>query len=137
MKYLMSTPPPVIHGAETMAPGGEPVIPWFPAPVRSVFLSIESFRDAAFATVEEVDIDPDVLADTLCKRYPGLPRQLHENYVMATALAARMLEIGERVRPIITEDVTQLQVVNTPKVLTLWEEQPIKGKVCKPSIVTL
>lgn len=112
---------------ETYAGNGDPVVPWFPAPVRSVFLSLTSWKYAPYAIVSETDLDPDELAARLAAQYPGLPETLHSNYVLATAVAAAKLPVGTRVRPIITADAAHIQVVNDDTVITLWETQPIKG----------
>ena len=130
MHYLVSLAPE--KGAddtvgETYAGNGEPVVPWFPAPVRNMFLSVDSWDFAPYAIVVEGDFDIDAFANRLCEHYPGLPAVMHSNYVLATAMAAAQLPVGTRVRPIITPDTAHLQVVNEDTVLTLWEKQPIKG----------
>jgi len=130
MRFLLSLAPERgTHDptGETYAGNGEPVVPWFPAPVRSVFLSLTSWAYSPYAIVSEPDLDPDVLAARLAAQYPGLPETLHNNYVLATAMAAAKLPVGTRVRPIITADAAHLQVLNDDTIITLWETQPMKG----------
>lgn len=129
MHYLVSLAPEKANAeanGELFAGNGEPVIPWFPAPVRNMFLSLKSWKMASYATVVEEALDLDTLVELLVIQYPGLPRALHENYVLNTALVAAQLPIGTRVRPIITPDTASIQVANENIVLTLWDTQPIK-----------
>ena len=130
MRYLVTLPPVVLPGGNTDAQptaGGLPVVPWFPAPLRQSFLAIGPWQLVDFAVVADVDIDPDALAQSLFEQYPGLPKVLHDNYVLATALAAAQLPLGARVRPIIDYDEAQVQVVDKATLITLWHEQPTKA----------
>jgi hypothetical protein len=129
MKYLVTLAPAqvgAVAAGEDWAGGGEPVIPWFPAPVRNVFLSTTSWKFAPYATVIDSTFNLDSIVEALCIHYPGLPRTLHENYVLETAVAASRLSVGNQVSPIINENSAQIQVKDTNKLITLWTAQPIK-----------
>lgn len=131
MHYLVSLAPEKDNeqaDGELLAGNGEPVVPWFPAPVRNMFLSIASWRFTPYAIVVSQELNLDELVNQLAAKYPGLPRTLHENYVLETAVAAAQLPVGTRVRPIITTDEAAIQVVNEDRVITLWTEQPTKKR---------
>ena len=125
MPYLVATSPAVGEVAE-WADRGEPVVPWFPATLRNVFLGCRTFRPATHALATGCCLDPDELAAGLAKQYPGLPAKLCENYVLRTAQAARQLPTGTLVRIFITADSARLQDIKTDTILTLWEQQPFK-----------
>ena len=108
------------------ADNGEPVIPWFPAPPQNAFLGLDSWRLASHAKVLDRDVDPDVLAGRLAVQYPGLPRVLVENYVLAVAHAAVGLPVGSVVRCLVTPESATLQVTATDQLVTLWSEQPLR-----------
>lgn len=111
------------------APVGEPVVPWYPATLNNAFLAIGSFKPALVVAVEEVDLDPDTLADKLTSEYPGLPRVLHRNYVFATAVAAAKYPLGTKLMITITEDSAVLHEVGTTRTLTLWDSQPLNKEL--------
>lgn len=126
MKFLVSVPPTQTTENDKWAGAGEPVIPWFPAPVDNVFLSVDSFKKSPYAeVVERADLDPDVLAETLKKQYPGLPATLHENYILATATAAHAYPVGTRFQIFITPNTAKLKVVGKEDYHLLWEQQPL------------
>lgn len=128
MKYLVSVPPEQVSDddKDRWAPGGELVIPWFPAPPQNLFLCVPSFKFAPYAVVKDVsDFDPDVLAAQLKKQYPGLPDKLHENYVLETARIALRFPVGTRFQPFIDINSVKLRVVGTESMNTLWEKQPM------------
>lgn len=132
MKYFVSLPPlqrQNNEGARDWAPAGEAVIPDFPAPPKNRFLSLVSFKPAPYAVVLDVTFDPDVMAGILKKEYPGLPPDLHDNYILRMCQAAAELPIGTRVRVIVSEEQATLQVVDTDKTIVLWTEQPLKKKM--------
>lgn len=130
MRYLVTLPPVMLPGGNTDAPptaGGIPVVPWFPAPLRQSFLAIGPWQLVDFAVVADVELDVDALSQALFEQYPGLPKVLHDNYVLATALAAAQLPLGARVRPIIDDNQAQVQIVDKATLITLWHEQPTKA----------
>ena len=132
MKYLFAVAGyrlPGVSADYCQAAGGEPVVPWFPAPPQNAFLGLDSWQLASHAKVIDQDIDPDVLAERLRAQYPGLPRQLLENYVLGVARAAANLSVGATVRCLVTTDSATLQVGGTDQVITLWSEQPINKPI--------
>lgn len=129
MRYLLALSPATATVATAAA--GEPVVPWFPAPPKNSFLGLTSWKLADYAAVRDTDLDPDAMAEALAAQYPGLPMQLHRNYVLATAYAAADMPLGTRVRPIITPDSAALQNMDTSDIVTLWQEQPLKGVYTK------
>ena len=70
-------------------------------------------------------MDPDELAKALFKEYPGLPLNLHENYVFAIAVAAGKFSVGTRFRVLVDDDTAKLQQVGTDALYTLWNKQPL------------
>lgn len=131
MRYLYSVTPEYVAEAERAdyAPDGEPVIPWYPAPAQNLFLSTLSFRKSIHALVKDVhDQDFQLMLDNLKKQYPGLPEELHSNYIFSTVRAASMFAVGTRFRIYITQDTARLhEVGGKESIHTLWEEQPING----------
>ena len=126
MRFLVSVPPETITEKDQWAESGEPVVPWFPATAANVFLSVKSFRQSPYAKVVDYrDLDVDDLANALQKQYPGLPLQLHENYVLAVAMAAHAYPIGTKFQIFITQDTAKLKVVGKEDFHTLWEKQPL------------
>ena len=111
------------------ADGGEPVVPWFPAPAQNAFLGLDSWRLASHAKVLDQDVDPDVLAERLRVQYPGLPRQLLDNYVLAICKSAAQLPVGAVCRCLVTPESATLQVMGTDQAITLWSEQPISRSI--------
>jgi len=128
MRYLLSVSPAetAVNEEERWAPAGEPVVPWYPATLVNVFLSVESFKQAPSAEVAECPhLDLDFLAKRLAKEYPGLPLTLHENYVLATAKAAHHFPVGTRLQVLIGQNQTRLKPVGKDDFYTLWEKQPL------------
>lgn len=127
MKYMLSSTS-AYAGVDPLdwAPDGEPVVPWYPATLNNAFLAIGSFRPSMLAEVRTIDVDPDVLVDRLVAEYPGLPRKLHENYVLAIALAATKYADGTRFKVLVDQDSATLQQLGTDKLINLWTEQPMK-----------
>ena len=126
MKYLVSSAP-AFAGVDPSewAPTGEPVVPWYPATRNNAFIAIPSFRPALNAEVRDIKMDPDELAKALFKEYPGLPLNLHENYVFAIAVAAGKFSVGTRFRVLVDDDTAKLQQVGTDALYTLWNKQPL------------
>ena len=127
MRYLFSVLPEKTEvGQEDLwAPADEPVVPWFPATLNNVFLSIPSFKRSPYAIVADREINLNELAAKLVKEYPGLPENLHENYVLKTAEAAHHFPVGSRLFVVINPDSAFLRKVGdeeTPYVL--WKKQP-------------
>lgn len=131
MRYLVSVAPESVckDDADKWAPEGEPVVPWFPAPVENVFLSIESFKKAPYAmVVDQADIDPDILSGLLKKQYPGLPEKLIENYVMATARVAQKYPIDTKLQITISKTSAKIFPCGKAEVAyTMWDQQPLQG----------
>ena len=103
------------------------MVPWYPATLANVFLSVKSFKQAPTAQVSRLgELDLDALATSLAKQYPGLPRTLHENYVLGTARAAYHFPVGTKLQIIITAHRAQVRPVGTDEMYVLWEQQPLK-----------
>lgn len=128
MRYLFSVAQEQVAEAEKdqWAAAGEPVVPWFPAPPEHVFISIGGFKKAMYATVEErQDLDLEALSRALLTYYPGLTKELLDNYVLATAKAAYAFPVGTKLQ--ITIDPDTAKVYPAGKIEsyhTLWVEQP-------------
>lgn len=130
IKFLVAPALATLGSAGGIAPEqGEPVVPWYMPSPPNMFVSTVSFKFTPYATVAELELDLDSVAAKLQAQYPGLPILLHENYVMATALAAAGLSTGTHVRPLITAESASIQVINSTKVVQLWTQPPTKGKV--------
>lgn len=130
MKYLVAEPGPKLTGAPpeyTQADPGEPVVPWFPAPPVNAFLGTNSWRLSSHAKVQ--DIDPGDIVDRLARRYPGIPRHVHQNYFDNTVAAANLLQDGTVVRCIITPDTCDIQVAGACRVIRLWSVQPLDRSI--------
>ena len=123
MKYLVSVPVERdSDGRGTTA--REPVVPCLPSQHSGAFLAVPSFRLAHRAEVAETDADPDEMCRKLEAEYPGLPRSLHENYIMKTFEAVQGLPAGT----VCTVSVNQKQAMLVPDgmpTLILWNEQPL------------
>lgn len=136
MRYLVTLPPVVTKAQDAVAAAGEPVVPWYPAPPRNMFLAITSMSAVATAVVADVDEDPDKLAEALHKQLPGLPLTMHQNFVMATALAASKLKTGTRVRPVMDYYTAAIQTADNNTIIKLWDSLPIKERLCQVTVVT-
>lgn len=130
MRYLFSVAQEQVTETEKdrWAAAGEPVVPWFPAPPDHVFISIGSFKRAIYAVVEEhQDLDLEVLSLALLTYYPGLTRELLDNYVLATAKAAYVFPIGTKLQITVTPDTAKVYPVGKiENYHTLWTEQPYR-----------
>lgn len=125
-KFLYSLPSADNAGGRAM-PEGLAVTPWYMTAPSNMFVAAGTFKFTPIAVVAEHDIDLDALASMLHADYPGIPVDVHANYVMATALAAARLKTGDRVRPIITSEEASIQVINTQTTVQLWTTPPVKG----------
>lgn len=128
-KYLYSLPPELKAGGGVYAEAGIPVVPWYMVQPPNMFVAAGTIRLSPYAEVWDREIDLDAVAQRLFEDFPGIPLQVHENYVMATALAAAQLKAGTRVRPLITSSEASIQVFNETTVIQLWTTPPTKGKL--------
>lgn len=130
MKYLYSVVPEYIAEAErgNYAKADEAVIPWYPAPLQNMFLSIESFRKSIHAVVKDMAVvDVEAFLKRLWTQYPGLPEALHSNYIYHTAKAASLFPVGTRFRIYITPQSAAIhQIGGDETIHTLWTEQPLE-----------
>ncbi len=124
MKYLVSVPKERSQDRRWTTER-EPVVPCFPSQHIAAFLTVPSFLLADRAVVAEVDADPDALADALAKEYPGLPRRLHENYVLKTFEAVFGMPEGTVLRAAVSQAQARLVDDRTGAVTMLWEKQPL------------
>lgn len=126
MTYLVAIPKEkVTDGKWTTA--REPVVPCFPSQHAGAFLALPSFKLAEKAEVADPgpDFDPDALADLLAKEYPGLPRTLHENYILKTWEAVRELAPGRVFRIKVNQRQALLIDDRTNTTIAVWTEQPL------------
>jgi hypothetical protein len=132
MKFLTAVHPDYVPEAEKpkYAVAGEPVIPWYPAPLDNMFVSTVSFKKTIHAVVRELpEFDADVALASLVREYPGLPPALHENYLYHTARAAMSFPEGTVFRIYIKPDTARLhEVGGEERLFTLWEKQPLTSK---------
>jgi len=129
MIYLFALPGVTLPGVPAdyiQASEHEPVVPWFPAPPQNAFLGTDSWKLVSHALALDRPVDPDVIASRLAKQYPGLPRVLLDNYVLATARAASKLPLDTIVSCIVTADAATLQISESGQSIVLWDQQPIK-----------
>ena len=124
MKYLVSVPKERSQDRRWTTER-EPVVPCFPSQHVGAFLAVPSFLLADKAVVAEVDADPDAIVDALAKEYPGLPRRLHENYVLKTFEAVFGMEVGTELRVAVSQTQARLIDGKTGDVTALWEKQPL------------
>ncbi len=124
MKYLVSIPDER-SSDRRWTTEREPVVPCFPSQHAGAFLAVPSFLLADRAVVAEVDADPDAMADALAREYPGLPRRLHENYVLKTFEAVFGMPEGTVLRVAVSQKQARLVDAKTGAVTPLWEEQPL------------
>ncbi len=123
MKYLVAIPKEkVTDGRWTTA--REPVVPCFPSQHAGAFLAVPSFKLAETAEVAETEADPDEMLEKLAQEYPGLPRTLHENYILKTYEAVQALPAGTVCRISVNQKQALLVPAGQPTVL-LWNEQPL------------
>ena len=107
------------------APPGEPVVPNFPTSQPNTFVSTTSFKTVPYAEVVEGEYDPDAHVLKLCAQFPGLPKELHEAYVLETVKCALNMKPGTVVQVYTGDNFARIAVVNGSDIHTLWTEQPI------------
>lgn len=122
IRFLVSVP--VESGKDMWTTGRFPVVPCFPPQHDRAFLCIGDWRLAREAEVAEIDVDPDALADEMSRQYPGIPRTMHDAYVMHTFEAAMRRSIGDRVRVLVSQDKATLVNVDKPGVEDMWTRKP-------------
>lgn len=125
MKYLVSVPREM-EKDKRWTTRREPVVPCFPSQHTGAFLAVPSFLLAEKAEVAETDADADEMALALAKEYPGLPRTLHENYVLAVWKAVIDVPAGTTYRVSVNQRQALLINTATGESTSLWEEQPLK-----------
>lgn len=124
MKFLVTIPRDKVND-NIWTTRREPAVPCFPSQHGRAFLGIPEFRLADKAEVLDIDTDPDVLVDALAKEYPGLPRRLHENYVLGVFKAVFDTPIGTVFRIIVNQKQALLIKDETNHIISLWDEQPL------------
>ena len=125
MRFLVAIPKETVND-DKWATAREPVVPCFPSQSSGAFLAVPSFRFSEKAEVAETDADPGTLADALAKEYPGLPRTLHENYVLEVFKAVFDAPLGTVYRISVSQRQAMLIDDKTAETKILWREQPIK-----------
>jgi hypothetical protein len=125
VRYLFALPPEVTADTVEWANSGEPVIPQFPHVSQNHWLSVVSFKPAPYAEVRELpNVDIDQYADDLVQQYPGLPRSIHETYVLTTAKLAQLVPVGSKLQVYITQNTAKVLVIDTEEWIELWNQQP-------------
>lgn len=124
MKFLVAIPKETVADGK-WATAREPVVPCFPSQSAGAFLAIPSFTMAEKAEVTETDADPDEMVDALAREYPGLPRGLHENYVMAVFRYAYARDLGTVVRVAVNQKQAIMTEEASGESHILWNEQPL------------
>ena len=104
--------------------GTFPVVPCFPPQSDRAFLCLGSWKLAREAEVAEIDVDPDELAAEMARQYPGIPRTMHDAYIMHTFEAAARRSVGDRVRVLVSQDKATLVNVGKPGVEDMWTSKP-------------
>lgn len=125
MKYLVAIPRETERD-DKWTTRREPVVPCFPSQHSGAFLTVPSFKLAERAEVAETDADADEMAGALAKEYPGLPRTLHENYVLAVWKAVIDVPVGTTYKVLVNQKQALLVDTKTGRSTSLWEEQPLK-----------
>lgn len=125
MKFLVAIPRAQIKD-DKWTTEREPVVPCFPSQHNGAFLAVPSFKLADRAEVAETDADADQMALALAKEYPGLPRALHENYILAVYKAVYDLPLGTVFKVSVSQRQAMLINAKTSDTISLWTEQPLK-----------
>ena len=107
---------------ENLADQGEPVIPDFPLGNPGRFLGIRSGGYAYEAKAAWSAADPDVLAEILVKRYPGLPRNYLEAILVYTLCVAAKVAPGQLYRVFVKPTEATLQDVKSGDLLPIWTD---------------
>lgn len=124
MKFLVSIPAEKVND-ERWTTERMPVVPCFPSQHSGAFLTVPGFKLADRAEVAETDSDADEMAQALAKEYPGLPRRLHENYILAVYKAVFDVPAGTAYRVLVNQKQAMLVDARTGATTILWEEQPL------------
>jgi len=129
MNYLFVKIPEVLPKGIEHAVELEAVIPSFPIEDSiNKFIGIGTFRYSYYAIVKQVKEDTlkfvNSLVIKLVNQYPGIPKKIHEEYVMATAREASKLSSDIVVQVFITSESATLKVRNEDKFYILWNTQP-------------
>jgi len=124
MKFLVSIPAEKVND-ERWTTERMPVVPCFPSQHSGAFLTVPGFKLADRAEVAETGSDADEMAQALAKEYPGLPRRLHENYILAVYKAVFDVPAGTAYRVLVNQKQAMLVDARTGATTILWEEQPL------------
>lgn len=124
MKFLVSIPAEKVND-ERWTTERMPVVPCFPSQHSGAFLTVPGFTLADKAEVSETDADADDLAGALATEYPGLPRRLHEGYILAVYKAVYDVPVGTVYRAIVNQKQAMLVDAKTGASTMLWEKQPM------------
>ena len=127
MKFLVSIPKERVNKDSKWTTRREPVVPCFPSQSSGEFLTVPGFEFAEKAEVAETDADADAMAAAMTKEYPGLPRALHENYVLAVWKAVFDVPIGTVFTVAVNQRQAMLVDAKTHKTTVLWNEQPLSS----------
>ncbi len=125
MKYLVSVPAERVSD-ERWTTRRMPVVPCFPSQHSGAFLTVPEFKLANKAEVAETDADADEMAQALAAEYPGLPRRLHENYILAVYKAVFDVPVGTTYKTTINQKQAMLIDAKTGESVMLWQEQPLQ-----------
>ena len=125
MKFLVSIPAEKVND-ERWTTERMPVVPCFPSQHSGAFLTVPGFKLADRAEVAETDADADEMATALVREYPGLPRRLHENYILAVYEAVFNAPAGTVYRVKVNQKQALLVNIGTGESMSLWEEQPLQ-----------
>ena len=125
MKFLVSIPKERATEDSKWTTRREPVVPCFPSQSSGAFLTVPGFELAEKAEVAETDADADEMALAMAKEYPGLPRTLHENYIMAVWKAVFDAQPGTVFTVTVNQRQAMLVNAETRETTVLWREQPL------------
>lgn len=124
MKFLVSIPAERVND-KRWTTERMPVVPCFPSQHSGAFLTIPGFKLADRAEVAETDADADEMAQAMSGEYPGLPRRLHENYILAVYKAVFDVPAGTVYRVLVNQRQAILVDARTGATTVLWEKQPL------------
>jgi hypothetical protein len=96
------------------------LIPQYPSHTGNKFLSTTTFKTYMSGEVTDSDADPDEALNNLLKQYPGIPREIHENYIIRACRAASKFNVGVHVRPVLTQTSAMVQDEEGTTHVTLW-----------------
>jgi len=125
MKFLVSIPKERTTADSEWTTRREPVVPCFPSQSSGAFLTVPGFKLAEKAEVAETGADADEMALAMVKEYPGLPRALHENYILAVWKAVFDVQPGTVFTVTVNQRQATLVEAGTRSTTILWNEQPL------------